>query len=481
MGAVRRGGGKSDAGGYLVLQDPPTVVHARVAGSTGTIHWVDSRNYGVCVGEPELSAAERAQALHGFSVDMIRTLKARGLGGLRDTAGSQAMYSFRKKHLSSVILCHTVRQALDLEAEANYGGRCECYRIGRIEGPIYHYDVRSLYPSVCRDSLLPVRLRGYSDSVPAVVAGHASDLGNWIAAVTVETPEPAYPVRDGSIVVYPTGRFRTTLAGPELVDAVAHGRVVAWHSAATYDCEPALKSYALEMDHIRLEAESNGNDPLKQWAKALGVCLPGKCGQRDRRWITYGPWCGFGYYAEWHQRNVAGGFTRWRTVAGITQWEHVGGYHHDAIPAIAATITSAGRMRLLALLRTCGWADAYYCDTDSLFCSLLGSERLVKAGLVRPAEMGCLRLENVYHEMEIRGIKDYTVDGRHVVAGLPKGTADVPGDQDAYWWQPWIGLATAKRQRPTADVVLKRYQRLQPYRHGTILADGKVAPLQRWE
>lgn len=481
VGAVRRGSGQGATGGYLVLQDPPTVLHARVAGTTGSIHWVDARNYGVNIADHDESARERVQRLHGFSLGMIGTLKSHGLGSLRDTAGSQAMHSFRKKHLRSVMLCHTVRQALDLEGASYYGGRCEAYRIGRIEGPVYHYDVRSLYPSVCSSHLLPVRLRGVCLDVPDVLAGQRSDLAYWIADVTIQTDEPAYPVRDGTLMVFPLGRFRTVLAGPELVDACERNRVVAWHAAASYDCEPALKSYADEMDQIRRDAEESGNVPLKQWSKAMSVCLPGKLGQKDRRWVTVGSWAGFGYYAEWHQKDKSGKWVRWRTVAGITQYEHVGDWHHDSVPAVASYITSAGRISLLSLLRACGWDNCYYCDTDSLFCSPLGSGRLVAAGLVRTGEMGYLRQEGVYHEMEIRGLKDYTVDGRRVLAGLPKGTQDNAGDTDAYWWQPWIGLATQRRQRPTADVVLKRYNRVQPYRHGTILAGGKVVPLQRWE
>jgi DNA polymerase family B len=474
-------GNQGSAKGYLVLEDPPTVVHCRVGDTTGTIHWVDSRNYGVSLDEPEQTAAERATALHRFALDMVGTLKGRSLGGLRDSSGSQAMASFRKKHLQSVIFCHTNLEALNLEGRAYYGGRAECHRIGRIDGPVYHYDVRSLYPSVAASSLLPVRLRSVADVVSAPVVGHPDDVLSWCADITLEAPEPAYPVRDGPIVVFPTGRFRTVLSGPELHDCFVSGRVVAWHAVATYDMEPALRSYAIEMDEIRQEAERSGNRPLAIWAKSLGVCLPGKFGQKDKRWQTVACSPPFGYYDEWHQPAGPGQWERWRTVAGVTQVEVKGSWHHDAVPAIAAYITSAGRTRLLCLLRTCGWDHCHYCDTDSLFCDEVGSGRLLAAGLVQPDRMGFLRLEGIYHEMEVRGIKDYSVDGRHVCAGLPKGAVDPAGGPEDYWWQPWIALSTRTHVRPTADVVLRQYKRIQPYRHGTILADGRVVPLRRWE
>ena len=467
--------------GYIVLEDPPTVVHARVAGTTGTIHWVDSRNYGVNTDEPEHTAAERARVLHRFALDMAGVLRSYGLGGLKDTAGSQAMAAFRRKHVRSVIVCHTVKEALNLEGAAYYGGRAEAFRVGRITGPIYHYDYRSLYPSVCARLDLPVRLRHYQDSSVSDRPVLPTNLYECIADVTLATQSPDYPRRLEGIVVWPTGRFRTMLSGPELAHAVEHGRVLAWHSVAEYDLEPALKSYALEMDAIRQEAERSGNHPIRQWAKAMGVCLPGKLGQKSRRWQTVACSPPFGYYDEWYR--VCDGLRpeRWRTVAGVTQHEIIESWSNDSVPAIAAWITSAGRMKLLEAIEDAGRDHVYYVDTDSLFVDEVGSERLIELGYVDADRMGYLKLEGVYSNMEIRGIKDYTIDGVHVSSGLPRGSSDVPGSRDNYWWTPWIGLATSTHRRPTADAVLKKYQRTQPYRHGTVLADGTVAPLQRWE
>lgn len=474
-------GGRSASQGYIVLEDPPTIVHARLNGTTGTIHWVDSRNYGVDVSEPEHTAEERASKLCDFAVCMVDTLRSRKLGGLKDTAGSQAMCSFRRRHMESIIVCHTDRDVLDLEGKVYYGGRSECFRVGYLPGPIYHYDFRSLYPSVCRDLSLPVRLRHYQDLHDDQDYRGPIAVQRCIADVTLHTSVPYYPKRSGNLVVYPTGRFRTQLSCPELTHAFEHGCIEAWHAVATYDIEPALRSYAVEMNAIREQAERESNREMATWAKAMGVCLPGKLGQKSRRWETWGYWTGNGMYAEWYKITASGAIERWRTVAGLTQVEVVESWSHDSVPAMAGWITSAARMKLLAAIEDAGWEHVYYVDTDSLFVDAIGSARLVESGHLSIGEMGYLQVEGVYHDMEVRGIKDYTVDGRHVSAGLPKGHKDVPGTRNEYWWTPWIGLATRTQARPTADAVLKHYHRLQPYRHGTILAGGKVVPLQMWE
>lgn len=476
-GGVRKVGGS----GYLVLEDPPNVMHARVAGTTGTIHWVDSRNYGVACDEQEYEGEIRSRHLHEFADGMVRTLRERCLGGLRDTAGSQAMASFRRKHLSHAILCHTHKDALRLEQEGYYGGRCEAFRVGRTRGPIYHYDFSSLYPSVCRDYLLPIRLRHWTDRDAALVVGQQTDLLSCVASVTVETERADYPCRRNGLVIWPVGRYRTCLFGPELDHAHMAGRVVAWHSIAVYDVEPALRGFALECDAIRVASKEAGNRELAQWAKRLGVSLPGKFGQRDKRWVTVLCDPPFGYYDEWYASNTDGNPERWRTIAGVTQYEHCGGWGPDAVPGIAGFVTSAGRMRLLHAMATAGREYVLYCDTDSLFITEQGRWNLVNAGLLGTQGMGFLRCEDVYEQCEFRGIKDYTADGKHVCAGLPRGSGDPTLDGETYWWRPWIGVATHTKRRPSADQVLRTYSRTQPYRHGTVLADGTVKPIRIWE
>jgi len=467
--------------GYIVLEDPPSVLHARVAGTTGTIHWVDSRNYGVTCDEPEETAADRATGLHRFALDMCDTLRQRGLGGLRDTAGSQAMASFRRKHISHLVLCHTVSGALRLEAASLYGGRCEVGKMGTVDGPIYHYDFRSLYPYVCASQALPVRLRRFTDRDcdPATLGEEV--LGTSIARATVESQEPVYPYRRDGLVLYPVGRYATTLCGPELLDGYRRGRIRSITALASYDLAPALANYAREVDQIRSAAESTGNRHLERWAKLLGVCLPGKLAQRERGWSQIDCSPPFGWYAEWHQLRTGERPERWRTIAGVTQCEHVGAWHNDAVPAMAAWITSAARMRLWEAIRCAGLRNVYYWDTDSLFVNSAGVVNLHANGWVRDGKMGYLQLKGSYSTMEIRGIKDYTVDGRHVCAGLSKGHTDYNLAPDACWWTPPVTRHLRAHAMPVADSVLRRYQRVNPYRHGSIGVDGWVEPLQVWE
>jgi hypothetical protein len=101
-------------------------------------------------------------------------------------------------------------------------------------------------------------------------------------------------------------------------------------------------------------------------------CLPGKLGQVGRSWVDAPPRPDEGPYATWYAPGPDGHPVRHRSLAWHVQREEVTGETEESIPAMAAWITSAGRMRLLEAIRAAGWAETYYCDTDAVMVSNIG-------------------------------------------------------------------------------------------------------------
>src|SRR5262249_22967177 len=128
----------------LLLCDPPTALRLSRPDSASSVLLLDSRNYWVDVGT---STADR-QALGAFARGMVKALGDAQMGSLQVTTGAQALYGFRKSYMGTRPYTHMHADALRLERAALHGGRAECYRLGRVEGPVYCLDWTGFYASI---------------------------------------------------------------------------------------------------------------------------------------------------------------------------------------------------------------------------------------------------------------------------------------------------------------------------------------------
>jgi hypothetical protein len=464
--------------GFLVIEDPPNILRGRLPGRPGRLLWLDVRNWGMeC--PADCAAGNDVSAWLASSLgQMAPVLHALNLGSLQATAASQAMHGYRCGYYTGGIYCHAERRVLKGEAASYYGGRAEAFRLGAIGPALWHVDYRSQYASVCANSRLPVRLAGELQHPGRADAEQHCHGTAALARVTLDTDEPAYPYRVGAYTIWPVGRFTTTLAGPELLDALVKERIVRWHWIAWYEMEEALRDYAKSLSHLRDTAERDGARTLASMVKRLLVSLPGKLGQRVRTWQL----CPDGFidllYGEWLGRDSHGAPTRFRSIGGTVWREVIGDFLPDAVPAMAAWITSEARVRLLNAIRTAGWEHVYYVDTDSLFVDEEGWWRLRASGLVRPGQLGFLRLLAGPAVVEIRGIKYYVQDGQVTCAGLPRGVCTDAGTGNHYWYELTPTEAARKGLRPAAVRELRPYQRRPEYLHGMVGDDGRVTPFR---
>lgn len=242
-----------------------------------------------------------------------------------------------------------------------FGGRVEVFRLGTIKGPVYHYDVNSLFPSV--------------------MLGWFPDLRSWrwvrdldfrregIAQVQLSYPFhaiPALPIRGEEEVVFPYGELEGVWTYPELRQAMQDGatiqRVIQGVEFSRRE-HPFIAFVEFCWRH-RVRARSKLE---KRFWKLIANSLYGKFGQHR------------GLDVIFHDREL--------TIDTEAAQSNV---------IWSAYVTAYARLELLRWLRRAH--DVFYCDTDSIFTS-----RRLPVG----NGLGELRQIGIYQSCLFRGNKIY--------------------------------------------------------------------------
>ncbi|GAJ08028.1 unnamed protein product, partial [marine sediment metagenome] len=202
---------------------------------------------------------------------------------------SQALTAFRHRFMRQKIYIHGNPQATELERLAYFGGRTECFFIGRkTSGPFYKLDVNSMYPAIMSKLSVPVkfiRMYKWFDVSKLKFA-----IKRWavVADVVIETRKRCYPVRGKDGLIFPIGKFRTALCGPELALALRHGDIVSVDRLAVYRKRVIFDRFVTELYAIRQQYERAGNPVFAEMTKRLMNTLYGKFGQHNEQWEYLG-------------------------------------------------------------------------------------------------------------------------------------------------------------------------------------------------
>lgn len=460
----------------VVIDDPPTILRLRLPGRPGRLWLLDSRNWGIESVGDSLSAADEARWLAAVMRRMVDELASRGWGGLKATAGSQSLAIWRHSYLTHPVIAHGDSDILDLEARAYVGGRCECGRLGPVEGPLFMVDRRSAYAAACAELDVPVRVKGYYDGGIQGLVRDPERAQRCCAEAGVSGDEPAYPylARDG--VRYPVGNRSVVLAGPELRDAVERGAVQRLGRCVEYECAPALRGYAEAVHGARCEYDRRGDAELSAWSKKLLVGLPGKLGQRCAEWVPMpgvyppAPWY------SWWGINTSHEVYRLRALGGAVQRQQKGEWTYDSVPAVACWVLSHARLALLQAIRVCGWDECLYWDTDSLLLTEAGWSRLQASPSGIGGRLGQWRLVRQVSRAVIHGPKYYIHDGVVTCAGMPRADTAPTRLLDRYWYRQTFGVALGEGHSPQAGRRLRTYSRAPQYLLGRVGDGGKVHP-----
>jgi len=430
---------------------------------------------------------------------LVETHRRHDLGIFRPAAGAMAMQAYRHRYMTHPIQVHRDPEATQLEAASYYGGRHECYYWGDVversllgqpgeppltglprtyvEGSIYQCDVNSLYPSMMAGHIYPTRLQAIYRHLTI------QDLDRLVlrqcvtAEVDIHSPAHAYPVRVGERVLWCRGRYRTTLATPELSVALRRGHVAGVGRVCLYDGEEIFNLWVSEMWGLRRRAQESGDLATAMWAKALLVALPGKFAQRVGRWLDQpgrDPPISWGYYTT---RDAPGGPLRqYRSLGWHVQGEGRGGYTRNAFVAITAHVTSYARVMMDWYRAKAGKETCLYQADDCLYLTAAGYQQLDGYYGLFSSELGSLRVIATAPHMGIYGVGHVRWGGEAKLQGVSQVHSEVsPGVWSGQEWERLPGLIG---RSPDGSVLVRQVTRSIPPRYpgGRVRDDGWVVP-----
>lgn len=457
--------------GLFVVDDKRCIIQA--CHPKGRINVIDSMNYfrqslsalGESIGLPKMPmpafdaddeqwftyCTNDVRILQQSVTQLMERWKDHDNGNWQPTAASLAWSNYRHKFLDDQITTHDDKVATKLERDAHMGGECRCWFVGdvlddysynvwdfmgrlndgrpKLKGPCVLYDVRSLYPYVMANTLMPTRLVHSQKAIQLDKLKLAHDKYWCIARVDVTTNIDEFPCRVKTHnapswqdrLLFPVGTFRTVLCGEELALAIRSNRVTAAYEIAMYDCDMLFGDYVSHWYNQKIESETVGNKVERELCKIMLNSLYGRFAMGRKRYVLddsapcVQPW---GHWV--HKDMDTGVITKRRGVGGNVLSEMEVDPTDHQLSAIAAAITSAGRSFMRNARASMPSRSVLYQDTDSLLVMGEHCERFETIHDVVSGDVGRFKRSAEFSQTEIWGPKNYTVDGVNKIAGCPR-------------------------------------------------------------
>lgn len=432
-------------------------------------------------GEPDAKMMERCRAdvniLHTAILQLMEWWEDNALGKWNITGAASGWNAMRHIPSPEQILIRPDETECDSDRRAIYGGKRFAWRHGNAaHGHYTEIDIEKAYTTVVRDLPLPIGRQARFTSLP--IDHKWLDCRRWgvIAEVTISTDTPKYPVRSGNTVWYPVGRFRTTLAGPEILEARDTGALEAVRAGWLHRLGYALRPWAQWC--LASLADDTGTVPEvarlvhRAWARSA----VGKWNQRGWQVIELGPSPnqGWGYEEAWqHDKGVPAGIvdfggTRYH-VAAVNQSD-------NAYPGILAYVESYVRVALGRAIATVGDKHMVACDTDGYICDAMGANQL---GIVNEAIAPLhARPKRHFRRVKVTGPQHLELDRTVRRSGIPASAEpQLDGSLWARTWPKYAWQLANGRQgayvRPS-----QTYRLAATYAPGWCLQGGTVVPVE---
>lgn len=408
---------------------------------------------------------------------LCRAIYEHDLGDFRTTGAAQASAAFRHRFLRRhSVLVHAQPQVTALEREACWAGRAEVWRHGSLPGPLYEYDYRSAYAHIGLQELLPVRLRGRFYPPSLDLYEQLRRRFACLVEVEVETELPTLPASHEGRIVWPVGRFRTTVWDTELELARRHGAKVEVHGLACYVRARVLQEWAawvlagIEGEH--LGATPLGRLLLKHWSRAL----VGRFGLRYPLLERLGelPFSDVRLYPVFDQ--VEGRNYSELQIGRLVYEQTERVEAPSATPFLMGAVMAHCRVRLWEAAEWAGFANVASIDTDGLIVNAAGRRGIELA--LAAGRLDGLRLKATWKRATLRGPRNLELDNERRIAGLPRSSSEIsPG---RYRGEVWESLPAAlRRRRGSTVLVYERGFTVSEHDPRRIhLADGLTAPIE---
>lgn len=435
-----------------MLNDPPNLLVCRMKGRPGVLQFVGLENYCGLTGSWGTDAEHRCYNILDWLKGWIKTVKENHLGNFATTVAKQSWNSWRHRGMSCPVLIHDNKNVLEIEGSAYYGARNECRYFGRIEcnqeqanrngrsidcgvlevpgKSLYHLDFSWFYPSVMRHNLFPTALVSRNGQVPLSWLRESLAESAVIARVKISSERNTYPVRRKGRLLFASGKFFTTLPGPELQESLDAGDVESCSGFVVYHQADLFTEWVDRLWNLRQEFKRKGDLAGERVVKLIGESLYGKFAQRRFAWQPYTDQEASMPFGEWWFKPEGEDFSeRFRSVGWRVEKCCERELSDESFPAISAFITSYARVKLMRAILTAGWTETFYWDTDSLWVTELGLDNLSRSGLVADNELGKLRIVGVHKTVEFIRQKHYLADGVETCSGLPLGSVRMENGQ----------------------------------------------------
>lgn len=394
-------------------------------------------------------------------------------GNWRPTGAGQSWSHWRHRFYTHKVLVHGQDRPRELEREAAWAGRCEAWRHGDLgAGPWVEWDYTAAYAAIARDHDLPARMVRMSANLGFTAWDRWRRTWAVLSRVTVTTDRPTVPTSGPRGIVWPTGRFTTTLWDNEVAMAVSEGAQVEIGESWAYSTAPVLKAWA-EWVMAWLEAPPGTVDEVarlvvKGWSRAL-------IGRFGCRYSSWEPW-GTAVDDDVKLWRAGDGDTggRFRVLQlGTDLWRDTEMVDDPrGCPQVMSWVMAQSRCDLWGAMRAAGLENVAYVDTDSLIVDPAGHRRLQRAGIAG------LRPKSTYRSLVVLGPRQIIANSRLRAAGV--SSAAVQTGASTWETEIWDRLA-GSLTRGQFDRVTVRKRRVQltgvdnRRRH---LADGETAPLE---
>lgn len=401
---------------------------------------------------------------------------------------------------------------------AIYGGRRETWRWGKLPAGTYHeLDFERAYQTIMANCPLPRKRGRWFDSLPLDSRLIDDPAQQWgiIAECEIETDSPRWPCRieidadeappaapgdatqpapdHRSRVLYPVGRFRTVLAGPDIAEARRLGCLRAVRHGQVHQLGFAARPWAV----WSLAAQDDPDTPpvVRLALKHQGRAVAGKWAARAWTKSVIGASTTYGWAYEdvfVHETQTRGAII---DLAG-TKFLSVPGTDGDnAYPAVLAWIESYTRVALGRAIEALGAAVVVQCDTDGMIVdttTMTSIDNMTEAAagtgithrgglresLAATIELTAplrLRAKTAYRNLEVTGPQHLTLDGHRRWSGVPgSATRQADGTYQAWTWPKLAWQMGSGDQRGYTRVV-QTYRLAASYAPGWLLSNGTVA------
>lgn len=425
-----------------------------------------------------------------------------GRGRWSVTGAASGWNAFRHTDSPYRVVIDPDTDAIAVERAAIYGGKRFVGKVGRLTPGAYaELDFTKAYTVIARDMPVPWKRMGSFASLSVDDPNIRSDTWGIIAECEIETDTPRYPVRDGGRVWYPVGRFRTTLAGPDIVDARDRGALRSIGAGYMYRLAPIMRPWATWLLDLIADQSGDVPDVAKISARAWGRSVIGKWAQHsfDHMRLGYSPVIGWSYEEAWDADT--------HSPASIVD---IGGYRYlckqagdgdNAFPAILSYVESYVRVGLNAAIAAIG-SDAFVqCDTDGMLVSAVDVMKRARhrdtfvearAKGADPLAIVCerisalvapltLRVKARYSRVEVIGPQHVVIDGHRRFAGMPSRSDELPDGRVGAWTWPKMAYQMASGDDRGYVRQYVTYRVPVNLAAGFTASDGRVLPVEYGE